>query len=35
MRRRMPIIHNPGIAVKNKEGEWVVMNRNAKIAIYR
>jgi len=26
--------HNPGIAVKNKEGEWVVMNRNAKIAIY-
>jgi DNA-directed RNA polymerase subunit beta' len=26
--------HNPGIAVKNKEGDWVVMNRNAKIAIY-
>ncbi len=26
--------HNSGIAVKNKEGEWVVMNRNAKIAIY-
>ena len=26
--------HNPGIAVKNREGEWVVMNRNAKIAIY-
>ncbi|MGQ0810659.1 MAG: DNA-directed RNA polymerase subunit beta', partial [Nitrospiraceae bacterium] len=26
-------IHNNGIAVKNKEGEWVVMNRNAKIAI--
>ena len=26
--------HNPSIAVKNKEGEWVVMNRNAKIAIY-
>jgi DNA-directed RNA polymerase subunit beta' len=25
--------HNGGIAVKNKEGEWVVMNRNAKIAI--
>ena len=25
---------NPGIAVKNKEGDWVVMNRNAKIAIY-
>jgi DNA-directed RNA polymerase subunit beta' len=24
---------NPGIAVRNKEGEWVVMNRNAKIAI--
>jgi DNA-directed RNA polymerase subunit beta' len=27
-------LHNPGIAVKNREGEWVVMNRNAKIAIY-
>jgi DNA-directed RNA polymerase subunit beta' len=27
-------IHHGGIAVKNKEGEWVVMNRNAKIAIY-
>ena len=27
-------IHNGGIAVRNKEGEWVVMNRNAKIAIY-
>jgi DNA-directed RNA polymerase subunit beta' len=27
-------IHNAGIAVRNKEGEWVVMNRNAKIAIY-
>ena len=27
-------VHNSGIAVKNKEGEWVVMNRNAKIAIY-
>ena len=26
-------VHNAGIAVKNKEGEWVVMNRNAKIAI--
>jgi DNA-directed RNA polymerase subunit beta' len=25
--------HNGGIAVRNKEGEWVVMNRNAKIAI--
>jgi DNA-directed RNA polymerase subunit beta' len=25
--------HNNGIAVRNKEGEWVVMNRNAKIAI--
>jgi DNA-directed RNA polymerase subunit beta' len=25
---------NPGIAVKNKDGDWVVMNRNAKIAIY-
>ncbi len=27
-------IHNSGIAVRNKQGEWVVMNRNAKIAIY-
>src|SRR5881628_1939714 len=27
-------IHNNGIAVRNKAGEWVVMNRNAKIAIY-
>ncbi|HSB45579.1 MAG TPA: DNA-directed RNA polymerase subunit beta', partial [Nitrospira sp.] len=26
-------LHNGGIAVRNKEGEWVVMNRNAKIAI--
>ncbi len=26
-------IPTPGIAVRNKEGEWVVMNRNAKIAI--
>ncbi|MDH4187506.1 MAG: DNA-directed RNA polymerase subunit beta', partial [Nitrospira sp.] len=26
-------VHNPGIAVQNKEGEWVVMNRNAKIAV--
>ena len=26
-------LHNDGIAVQNKEGEWVVMNRNAKIAI--
>ena len=25
---------NPGIAVKNKDGDWVVMNRNAKVAIY-
>jgi DNA-directed RNA polymerase subunit beta' len=25
---------NSGIAVKNKDGDWVVMNRNAKIAIY-
>jgi len=32
--KRNADIHNPGIAVKNKEGEWVVMNRNAKIAIY-
>ncbi|MGH7205593.1 MAG: DNA-directed RNA polymerase subunit beta' [Nitrospiraceae bacterium] len=27
-------VHNSGIAVRNKEGEWVVMNRNGKIAIY-
>ncbi|TKB77998.1 MAG: DNA-directed RNA polymerase subunit beta', partial [Nitrospira sp.] len=27
-------LHNERIAVKNKEGEYVVMNRNAKIAIY-
>ncbi len=27
-------VHNSGIAVKNKSGEWVVMIRNAKIAIY-
>ncbi|MEK7726547.1 MAG: DNA-directed RNA polymerase subunit beta', partial [Nitrospirota bacterium] len=26
-------IPTPGIAVRNKEGEWVVMSRNAKIAI--
>ncbi|PHX89788.1 MAG: DNA-directed RNA polymerase subunit beta' [Nitrospirae bacterium] len=26
-------VHNAGIAVRNKEGEWVVMNRNAKIAV--
>ena len=26
-------VHNGGIAVRNKENEWVVMNRNAKIAI--
>ena len=26
-------VHNAGIAVRNKESEWVVMNRNAKIAI--
>jgi DNA-directed RNA polymerase subunit beta' len=26
-------IHNAGIAVRNKDGEWVVMNRNTKIAI--
>ena len=26
--------YNNAIAVKNKGGEWVVMNRNAKIAIY-
>ena len=26
--------HNKHMAVKNKYGEWVVMNRNAKIAVY-
>jgi len=26
-------VHNGGIAVRNKDGEWVVMNRNAKIAV--
>ncbi|MDP3596616.1 MAG: DNA-directed RNA polymerase subunit beta', partial [Nitrospirota bacterium] len=26
-------VHNAGIAVQNKEGEWVVMNRNAKISV--
>jgi len=26
--------HNSHMAVKNKQGEWVVMNRNAKIAVY-
>ncbi len=27
-------IPNPSIAVKNKEGDWVVMSRNAKIAVH-
>ena len=26
--------HHAGMAVKNKQGEWVVMHRNAKIAVY-
>ena len=26
--------HQAGMAVKNKQGEWVVMHRNAKIAVY-
>ncbi len=26
--------HNRHVAVQNKQGEWVVMNRNAKIAVY-
>ncbi len=26
-------VHNGRMAVKNKDGEWVVMNRNAKIAV--
>ncbi len=26
--------HNRHMAVQNKQGEWVVMNRNAKIAVY-
>jgi DNA-directed RNA polymerase subunit beta' len=32
--KRNADIHNASIAVRNKEGEWVVMSRNAKIAIY-
>ena len=31
--KRNADIHNAGIAVRNKDGEWVVMNRNTKIAI--
>jgi DNA-directed RNA polymerase subunit beta' len=31
--KRNADIHNSGIAVRNKDGEWVVMNRNTKIAI--
>ncbi len=27
-------VHNSRMAVKNNHGEWVVMNRNAKIAVY-
>ena len=27
-------VYNSRMAVKNKHGEWVVMNRNAKIAVY-
>ncbi len=27
-------VHNSRMAVKNKQGEWVVMNRNATIAVY-
>ncbi len=32
--KRNADLHNPGMAVRNKAGEWVVMSRNAKIAIY-
>ncbi|RMH33050.1 MAG: DNA-directed RNA polymerase subunit beta' [Nitrospirae bacterium] len=32
--KRNADVHNPNVAVKNKYGEWVVMNRNAKIAVY-
>ncbi len=32
--KRNADMHNPGMAVRNKAGEWVVMSRNAKIAIY-
>ncbi len=27
-------LHNPGMAVKTQQGDWVVMVRNAKIAVY-
>ncbi len=27
-------VHNPGIAIRNKDGEWVVVNRNGKIVIF-
>src|SRR5207245_4445825 len=27
-------IPNPAIAVRNKDGDWVVMSRNAKIAVH-
>ena len=32
--KRNSDFHNGRMAVKNKQGEWVVMNRNAKIAVY-
>ena len=32
--KRNSDFHNSKMAVKNKQGEWVVMNRNAKIAVY-
>ncbi len=27
-------VHNPGMAVKTQQGDWVVMVRNAKVAVY-
>ena len=32
--KRNSDFHNSKMAVENKQGEWVVMNRNAKIAVY-
>ncbi|MDA2912114.1 hypothetical protein MYX04_14440, partial [Nitrospiraceae bacterium AH_259_D15_M11_P09] len=27
-------VHRAGVAVRSQQGEWIVMTRNAKIAIY-
>ncbi|HEY5648632.1 MAG TPA: DNA-directed RNA polymerase subunit beta', partial [Nitrospiria bacterium] len=32
--RKNADVHNSGIAIRNKEGEWIVVNRNGKMAIY-